>query len=172
MSSVQVHGLSFQCNSPQHFHPNGTGLYITEILKPSPVYLKIIRGKHSVTSLSCKSFTLTEMLCMRAGQQCNTAPESGLLGHPALLVTAGLQQPPDTGEEFSVAYKEWSLWENPQTAPGRGKCHHQSASEESCRQEAPSWLNCFSPTFGAAHPEAAAGGKGGCVGFPWGSTYF
>lgn len=49
----------------------GSELLVIKILKPSPAYLKIIRGKHSVASLSCNSFTLIEMQCMRAEQQCN-----------------------------------------------------------------------------------------------------
>lgn len=171
MSSVQVHGLCFQWNSPQHLlmlHPNGNGLQFIEILKPSPVYLKIIRGKHSVTSLSCNSFTLTEIHCLRAGQQCNfpntASPRS----------RAGPQQvcniPLTVWRVLCGLQKQWSPWHYPQTDRGRGKCHHRSASEGSCRQEAPSWLNCFSPTFWVAHPEAAAGGKGGYKGFPWGAT--
>lgn len=49
MPSVQVHRLCFYWNSPQRllmFHPNGNGLQIIEIWKPSQVYLKIIRGTH------------------------------------------------------------------------------------------------------------------------------
>lgn len=111
---------------------------------------------------------------MRAGQQCSF-PHSQLQKQ-CCWVTQPCSSQHVCNSSLTMArvlcglQKEWSPWHYPQTAPGRRKCHHWSASEESCRQEALTWLNCSSPTFWLAHPEEAAGGKGGCGGFPWGST--
>lgn len=107
--------------------PSWNGLQTIEILKLSSVYLKTIRGKH------CHQPKLQELHSYwnpwhesRTAVQLpkEPAPEAGLLGHPALLVTAGLQQLPDSLEEFTVATKRVKALALPTDSTWQRKCHH------------------------------------------------
>lgn len=100
------------------FHPNGNGLQIIEILKPSPVYLEIIRGNHSVTSLSCQLHSYWNPLHERRTEM--QLPKHSLLQKQGCWVTAGLQQPLTVWESSLQPTKRVKSWHYPQTAQAEG----------------------------------------------------